>query len=475
MKTFLRGRSTDTSVELAERRAMLDAVHRSQAVIEFELDGTIRTANANFLAVVGYELDEIRGRHHSIFMDPAEAAGAEYKAFWRRLNAGEFIADKFTRYGKGGTRAVIEASYNPILDASGKPYKVVKFATDVTAAEVERERRAEADRREAELQTRVVEDTGRGLAAMAGGDLSYRIISDFPGRYGPLRENFNSAMTAVDEAMGVIRANAGAMQSGAGEISSAATELSRRTERQAASLEETAAALDEITATVKRTAENALSADTVVGQARTQAQSGGEVVQRAVAAMGEIEQSSDQIGQIIGVIDEIAFQTNLLALNAGVEAARAGEAGRGFAVVASEVRALAQRSADSAREIKTLISASGAQVKDGVVLVRQSGEALTGIVSRIGEITELMGEIRASTQEQASGLAQVNTAVNDMDQVTQQNAAMVEQSTAASLNLNREAGTLAELVGRFQVSEGGFRPTPIRQAEARIEAFARSA
>ncbi|RZJ31062.1 MAG: PAS domain S-box protein [Brevundimonas sp.] len=471
---LLRRRSADTTGELAERRAMLAAVQRSQAVIEFDLDGTIRTANANFLSVVGYDLDEIRGRHHSLFMDPAEAASADYKAFWRRLNAGEFIADKFVRYGKGGARAVIEASYNPILDAAGKPYKVVKFATDVTAAEIEREQRAEADRREAEIQTRVVDDTGRGLAAMAAGDLSCRITSDFPGRYAPLRENFNAAMGAMDEAMDVIRANAGTMQSGASEISHAAEDLSRRTERQAASLEETAAALDQITATVRKTAENALSADTVVGQARAQAQDGGEVVQRAVTAMGEIERSSDQIGQIIGVIDEIAFQTNLLALNAGVEAARAGDAGRGFAVVASEVRALAQRSADSAREIKTLISASGAQVKDGVVLVRQSGEALTGIVSRIGEITGLMGEIRASTQEQASGLAQVNTAVNDMDQVTQQNAAMVEESTAASLNLNREAAALADLVGRFQVSND-HRPAPLRAAEARIEAFARRA
>jgi methyl-accepting chemotaxis protein len=472
MKSFLRARPVVDAGELSELRSMLAAVQRSQAVIEFELDGTIRTANTNFLSVVGYDLNEIRGRHHSIFMDPAEAQSPEYKAFWRRLNAGEFIADKFVRYGKGGARAVIEASYNPILDEAGKPYKVVKFATDVTAAEVERERRAEADRREAEIQTLVVEDTGRGLAAMAAGDLSYRITSDFPGRYGPLRENFNRAMGSIDEAMDVIRVNAGTMQSGAGEISGAAEELSRRTERQAASLEETAAALDEITATVKKTAENALSADTVVGHARSQAQSGGEVVQRAVTAMGEIERSSDQIGQIIGVIDEIAFQTNLLALNAGVEAARAGEAGRGFAVVASEVRALAQRSADSAKEIKTLISASGAQVKDGVVLVRQSGEALTGIVSRISEITELMGEIRASTQEQASGLAQVNTAVNDMDQVTQQNAAMVEESTAASLNLNREAATLAELVGRFQVSDSGRRAAPVHPAQARVEAFA---
>jgi len=475
MKSIFRSKPSADAGELAELRSMLAAVHRSQAVIEFELDGTIRTANANFLSVVGYDLDEIRGRHHSMFVDPAEVSGPDYKAFWRRLNAGEFIADTFVRYGKGGARAVIEASYNPILDATGKPYKVVKFATDVTAAEVERERRAESDRNEADIQTRVVDDTGRGLAAMAAGDLSYRIESDFPGRYGPLRDNFNRAMAAMDEAMDVIRVNAGTMQSGASEISNAAEDLSRRTERQAASLEETAAALDEITATVKKTAENAQSAESVVGRARSQAETGGEVVQRAVTAMGEIERSSDQIGQIIGVIDEIAFQTNLLALNAGVEAARAGEAGRGFAVVASEVRALAQRSADSAKEIKTLISASGAQVKDGVVLVRQSGEALTGIVSRIGEITDLMSEIRASTQEQASGLAQVNTAVNDMDQVTQQNAAMVEESTAASLNLSQEAATLAELVSRFQVTEGGRRPAPVRAAQARVEAFAAEA
>ena len=474
MKSIFRTRPAIDAAEHGELRSMLAAVDRSQAIIEFELDGTIRTANPNFLAVVGYTLDEIRGRHHSLFMDPAEAAGAGYRAFWRRLNAGEFITDKFVRYGKGGARAVIEASYNPIFDAGGRPYKIVKFATDVTAAERERERRAEADRREAGIQTLVVEETGRGLAAMAAGDLSYRITSDFPGRYGPLREDFNHAMAAMDDAMDVIRANAGSMQSGAHEISHAAEDLSRRTERQAASLEQTAAALDQITATVKKTAENARSADVVVGQARGQAETGGEVVQRAVAAMGQIERSSDQISQIIGVIDEIAFQTNLLALNAGVEAARAGDAGRGFAVVASEVRSLAQRSADSAKEIKTLISASGAQVKDGVVLVRQSGEALHGIVSRIGEITALMSEIRASTQEQASGLAQVNTAVNAMDQVTQQNAAMVEESTAASQNLSREAATLSERVGRFQVSND-HRPAPIRAAEARIAAFARRA
>jgi len=458
---------------------MLAAVDRSQAVIQFDLDGTIRDANRNFLSVVGYDLNEIVGRHHRMFVDPAEAQSPAYVEFWRRLNAGEFVADKFVRYGKGGKRAVIEASYNPILDKDGRPYKVVKFAMDVTAVEEERERRAEAERQSAQVQAAVVEGTARGLSAMAAGDLSYRIQEDFPGDYAILRENFNQAMGALDEAVGVIGANAVSMQSGAQEISSAAEDLSRRTEQQAASLEETAAALDEITATVRKTAENAQAADGVVTQSRTQAETGGVVVQKAVAAMGEIERSSDQIGQIIGVIDEIAFQTNLLALNAGVEAARAGEAGRGFAVVASEVRALAQRSAESAKEIKTLISASSSQVKDGVVLVRQSGEALTGIAGRIEEITTLMSEIRASTQEQAVGLAEVNTAVNQMDQVTQQNAAMVEQSTAASLSLSREAAELAELVGRFETSQAATAPTPIRktpvqQMKTRIESFARA-
>nr|WP_314121908.1 methyl-accepting chemotaxis protein [uncultured Brevundimonas sp.] len=465
--------------ELLDLRGMAAAIDRSQAVIQFDLDGTIRHANANFLTVVGYALDEIAGHHHRMFVDPTEAQGPAYADFWRRLSAGEMFADKFVRYGRDGRRVVIEASYNPVFDAEGRVSKIVKFATDITAVEDERDRRLEAERQAAAVQAAVVQGTARGLAAMAAGDLAYRIEDDFPGDYAVLRDDFNAAMTALDQAIGVIGVNAGAIQSGAHEIGAAADDLSRRTEHQAASLEQTAAALDQITATVARTAENALAADQVVGQGRDQAAAGDVVVQRTVAAMGEIERSSNQIGQIIGVIDEIAFQTNLLALNAGVEAARAGDAGRGFAVVASEVRALAQRSAQAAKEIKTLISTSGAQVKDGVDLVRQSGQALDGIAGRIGEISTLMAEIRASTQEQAIGLGEVNTAVNAMDQVTQQNAAMVEQSTAASLNLTREAGELAALVGRFTVSapvapaRSDAQP-PIKRAQARIEAFARN-
>ncbi len=314
--------------------------------------------------------------------------------------------------------------------------------------------RSEAERaRAAAEQAIVVEETAKGLSALSAGDLTWRIDAEFPGDYQRLKIDFNEALTKLETAMGVINANATAIRSGSDEISQAADDMSRRTEHNAATLEETAAALDEITATVKRTAEGAKQADQVVRTARADAEQSGVIVSNAVSAMSQIERSSSEISQIIGVIDEIAFQTNLLALNAGVEAARAGDAGRGFAVVASEVRSLAQRSADAAKEIKALISASSQQVGQGVALVGQTGQALQRIVTSVSEITTLVTEITASSQEQASALSEVNTAVNQMDQVTQQNAAMVEQSTAASHALRREAGELARLVSQFRTRD----------------------
>jgi methyl-accepting chemotaxis protein len=264
-----------------------------------------------------------------------------------------------------------------------------------------------------------------------------------------------------------------ALKTGTGEISHAADDLSRRTEQQAASLEETAAALDEVVSTVKTTAEGAGRAARVTGEARDGAVKSGEVMNSAISAMAEIEKSSEKISQIIGVIDEIAFQTNLLALNAGVEAARAGEAGKGFAVVASEVRALAQRSAEAAKEIKSLISTSTQQVEQGVGLVGQTGTALQQIAAQVKEMSELVNAISSSAQEQSTALAEVNVAVNQMDQVTQQNAAMVEESTAASHNLAKEADELARLIARFKLgNETATRAAPRPQP---TQNFARSA
>ena len=469
----------DYQKQVDDVAAVMVAAKRNQAVIEMDIEGKILDANDNFLKVMGYSLGEIVGQHHRLFVDRDYAASSDYAEFWRKLGAGQFVADKFARVAKDGQRVILMATYSPIVGPDGKPYKVVKFASDITAAE---EMTAEAERRRANAaaeQADVVKATGAGLSALSSGNLSFRITEEFSGEYAQLKLDFNAAMASLEETMGVITSNAQAMQTGAGEISQAADDLSRRTEQQAATLEETAAALDEITATVRRTAEGAQRATVVVTDARQDAEASGLVVSKAVSAMGEIERSADQISQIIGVIDEIAFQTNLLALNAGVEAARAGDAGRGFAVVASEVRALAQRSAEAAKEIKALISASTGQVKEGVTLVGQTGQALGAIVGRVSEINNLMAEINASAQEQATALGQVNTAVNQMDQTTQQNAAMVEQSTAASHNLSQEASELAHLVGKFSVSTGASQKprdrkpeNAVRAAQARIADFA---
>ncbi|MDR3504684.1 MAG: methyl-accepting chemotaxis protein [Acidocella sp.] len=315
-------------------------------------------------------------------------------------------------------------------------------------------------------QRHVMDAFTQGFARLAKGDLTVRFETAFAAEYEALRADFNTTMDVLRQSMQGIAAHAGGVSAAAAEMTVASDDLSRRTEQQAATLEQTAAALGEITSAVRASSEGANQAHELVRIAREDAERSGAVVRDAVAAMSGIEASSGQISNIIGVIDEIAFQTNLLALNAGVEAARAGDAGRGFAVVATEVRALAQRSADAAKEIKSLISASGAQVEAGVRLVGEAGRALSRIAEQVEQLNELARGIAKSAGEQAAGLGEVNEAVNQMDRVTQQNAAMVEESTAASHGLEAEARELAKLVGQFQIGGGlpAFAPLSVRKA-----------
>jgi methyl-accepting chemotaxis protein len=327
--------------------------------------------------------------------------------------------------------------------------------------EQELRRTEDAFRSAGREQTSIVNQLAQALGALASGDLTARIDGAVSADYQGLKDDYNGAIDKLEHAMQDIAANMRAIRSGTQEISTAADDLSRRTEHQASSLEETAAALDEITATIKKSAEGAIHARDVVATADNDAKKSAVVVQQAVDAMDGIAKSSQQISQIIGVIDEIAFQTNLLALNAGVEAARAGEAGRGFAVVASEVRALAQRSADAAKEIKGLISASTTHVGHGIKLVGETGRSLQRIVTQVTEINDVVAGIAAAAKEQATGMEQINAAINDMDRVTQQNAAMVEETTAATHSLSNETSQLADLVGQFRLnqadSEDGLR------------------
>jgi methyl-accepting chemotaxis protein len=394
------------------------------------------------------------------------------------------ITDAMNRLAQGDIEATVayEGRKDEVGDLARSFLAFRRMLEDKHAAEAEaaeQNRRSEEQRRQhdetkaaiAADQAVVVNALAGGLSQLAQGDLVYRLSAPFPTTYEQLRADFNEAMDRLQDALGTISGTALGISAGADEISRSATDLSQRTEQQAASLEETAAALDQITSAVRRTADGAAEVNDVAASASADASRSSQVVRDTVEAMGEIQRSARQVSQIIGVIDEIAFQTNLLALNAGVEAARAGEAGRGFAVVATEVRALAQRSAVAAKEIKALISTSTGQVDKGVELVDHTGKALDRIQQNVAEIHNLMSGIAASAREQASGLDEVNSAVDQMDRITQQNASVVEESTAASFALAAESQQLTRLIGRFEIGAGrpaaGPEPVHPRRTQGR--------
>lgn len=433
---------TATRMQAADYAGQIDAIGKSQAVIEFNMDGTIIQANDNFLNTMGYRADEVKGKHHSMFAETEYKNSDEYRQFWETLNRGEYQAAEYKRIGKGGKVVWIQASYNPILDLNGKPFKVVKYATDITG------------------RKNAINEVKRVLLCLSDGDLTTSIQETFEGEFQELGDAINSFIVELRDTISQINSAANTINEASTEIAEGNADLSSRTEEQASSLEETASSMEELTGTVRLNSENANQANSLASEASSVAIEGGETIEKVVATMASINESANKISDIIGVIDGIAFQTNILALNAAVEAARAGEQGRGFAVVASEVRTLAQRSANAAKDIKELISDSVSKIENGNVLVNQSGETMEKVVTSIKRVNDIMSEIAAASAEQATGIDEVGKAITQMDEVTQQNAALVEEAAAAAESLQSQAEQLTERVASFKMHDSPETPQP---------------
>lgn len=435
---------TEQSLKDAVNTGQLAAINRAYCVIEFSMDGKVTNMNENFANVMGYSATEMIGQHHSKLVEASYANSLEYKQFWNDLNKGLFDHGIYKRVGKGGKEIWLQASYNPICDVQGRPVKVFKVAIDVTEQHVA----------ENALATAVL-DTEHIIDAAKAGDLSTRVsLEGKTGAIASLCEGVNALIDKLTEVIIQVQEAGETINTAAGEISSGNTDLSSRTEQQASSLEETASSMEQLASTVKQNAENAKQANQLASAASGVAIKGGEVVGQVVHTMSDINASAKKIEDIISVIDGIAFQTNILALNAAVEAARAGEQGRGFAVVAGEVRNLAQRSASAAKEIKELISDSVRKTAQGTAQVETAGATMQEIVNSVQRVTDIMGEISAASLEQSSGIDQVNNAITSMDEVTQQNAALVEQAAAAAESLVDQAVGLMDTVNAFKLSGG---------------------
>ena len=443
-------------VDVTEDRlnqAVLRSIDANQLRVEFLVDGKLCAANHNFAQACANDVSELVGRHLTDVFRHHPLEGAPTDIDTEELARGGHMDGHFSVNTANGRKVIVKGNFTQVEDAQGQPLRIVFVGGDVTRS-LEAIRLSETKRAQLEAtQMQMVAALSVGLDHLSDGDLTVHLEEAFSHEYEELRINFNQAIHRLSSAMKHVVESAELIGNEANDISLAADDLSHRTERQAATLEETAASLDELTTSAKSAAEGATRASHMATAAKSSAEKSEDVVRETVAAMDEISRSSTAISKIINVIEDIAFQTNLLALNAGVEAARAGDAGRGFAVVASEVRALAQRSSEAAQEINDLISKSGIQVKRGVGLVGQMGNALGDIVTSVSEISNDVVGIAAAVQEQSGSLQEINTAMSQLDRVTQQNAAMFEETTAASHALTSEAKSLAETTQRFKITD----------------------
>jgi len=461
---------TAEKLRSADFAGQLAAIDKAQAVIEFSLDGRVLTANRNFLAALGYELGEIKGQHHSMFVDPAYRDSLAYKQFWEKLGRGEYDAGRYKRIGKHNKEVWIQASYNPIFDMNGRPFKVVKYAADVTAEvkasnmlkeAVDQAQRVTDAAQRGDLSQRIpmdgktgpiatmcggvnalldtnagmFADVGQIFSGMACGDLRHRIHRDAQGLFNQVKQDANAGCDKLSQVLAQVRSASQALTSAAGQVSGTAQSLSVSASQQATSVDEVSNAIAGMAGSISQNRDNATVTDGIATKASAEAVDGGEAVTKTVGAMR-------QIAQKISIIDDIAYQTNLLALNAAIEAARAGEHGKGFAVVAAEVRKLAERSQQAAKEIGDLAGNS-------VSTAEHAGALLGEIVPSIQKTSSLVQEISAASQEQDHTVRDINRSMGQLSQATQQNAAASEQLAATSEELSGQATELQQAVGFF--------------------------
>ncbi len=423
-----------------ENQAKQEAISQVMAVIEFHPDGTIITANDNFCQTMGYSLQELINQHHRQFCKSDYAQSAEYKQFWSNLARGEFTKGTFERLSKDGNSVWLNASYNPIRNAQGVVYKVVKFATDITLELAQHK----------ELQS-AVSAFSEVIEAQAEGDLTKQLPSGvFKGALHDLKNALNYSSLKMNQVVNQVSQVANIVSHAAIEVKEGSISLSDRVQQQAMAVEQTSSAIREMSQQLTDNMSKTGQAKQLVNQINEQSFSSVKVMQNTMSSMTKIKQSSDRISEIIALIDSIAFQTNLLALNAAVEAARAGEHGRGFAVVASEVRNLAQKSADASKDIKHLIDETVERVNSGVLLAKDTSEILTQMNQGIDEVFNIIHEINESMQRQSAGFNNISLSMGDIDAITQQNAALVEETAAASESLSEQARQLTEEMAHFK-------------------------
>jgi methyl-accepting chemotaxis protein len=449
--------SSKANIDTA-KQAMFDAFSRSMAMIEFSVDGTILWANDNFLQTVGYSLDEIKGRHHSLFVDPEYRNSPEYREFWYELSQGVFKVSRFKRFGKDGRQIYLQAAYSPVLDKNGATLKVVKLAADVTAdalREMRSQEREQAIQMQQAEDKRLLEEKVNALSliveAASRGDLTQQVVVSGSDDMGRLSLHLCKMIGDLRLLIGEVMAAAQQQNEGAKIIAESSANLSEGAQTQAASVEQMTASVAQMIDAMEVISKNANAARIKALESSKLAQGGGETVHEAINAMKMIQKSSEQINEIIQVISEIASQTNLLALNAAIEAARAGEHGLGFAVVADEVRKLAERSSEAAKEITKLIRESSRRVEEGANLSKKVGESLTKILESVEVTAEGIGQIATSTEGQAASAQEVKAAIRSVSETTESNAAASEEMAASAEQLGAQAQSLRDLVAKFRV------------------------